>query len=56
MLSSVVVGKDDKIPGMGYFNFARYVLHRDFDESTEDGRLGFFNIEIRRVWSEWSKA
>ena len=56
MLSSVVVGKDDKIPGMGYFDFARYVLQRDIDISTEEGRLRFFNSEIRRIWGEWSIA
>lgn len=54
MLSSVIVSKDDKIPGKGYFNFAVSNLGRLLDVSSEGDCIEFFSNEIRRVWTEWS--
>ncbi len=51
MITAIVVRKDTKIPGKGFFELAREMdLHKGRDDEK------FWINEIRKVWDYWDKA
>lgn len=57
LLSAVIVGKNDGIPGDGFYNLAHSMgaLERDPDTMSEDAKLEFWQSELERVYETFSK-
>lgn len=57
MLSAVIVGKNNGIPGEGFYNLAHEMekLSQDPDTMSEEAKIEFWKSELNEVYKTFSK-